>query len=90
MTRLEFITQFTTITNDLLQAGITGCNIHETRQQLDWLFDKFEEYEGSDGVDFDFEDVETKKERTPFNSIQFFNSLASGGMFGLLVESECD
>ena len=46
MTNLQFTTQFLDIINDLFEAGITSCNIHEARTQLDYLFDKYEEMDG--------------------------------------------
>jgi len=45
MTNLEMVTELTEIINNLLASGITSCNIHETRTQLDYLFDEFEETE---------------------------------------------
>lgn len=87
MKNLQLITGLNDIINNLLEAGITPCTAHEARCYMDCLFDKYEE---SDGIDFDFEVAETVEKHTPFNSTEFFNSLASSGMFGILFESECD
>ena len=46
MTKFQFTSDLLNIINALLQAGVTGCNIHETRGYLDELFDSFEEHEG--------------------------------------------
>ena len=46
MTKLAFTTGLFNIINDLLEVGITSCNIHEARTQLDYLFDDFEEQDG--------------------------------------------
>lgn len=46
MTNLHFTAEFIAILNDLLEVGITCCNVHEARLQLDYLFDSFEECEG--------------------------------------------
>jgi len=48
MTNLEFTTQMMDIINELLEVGITSCNIHDTRTKLDYLFDDFEEQDGLD------------------------------------------
>ena len=45
MTKLELTTELLNIVEGLLEAGITACNIHEARIQLDYLFDDFEEDE---------------------------------------------
>jgi len=46
MTNLEFTTQMMDIINELLEVGITSCNIHDARTKLDYLFDDFEEQDG--------------------------------------------
>jgi len=50
MTNLQFTTGLLNIINELLEAGISSCNIHEARERLDYLFDEFEEM---DGVEID-------------------------------------
>jgi len=46
MTKFKFTLDLLNIINSLLQGGITGCSIHETRGYLDELFNSFEEHEG--------------------------------------------
>ena len=46
MTKFQFISDLINIINGLLQAGVTGCSVHELRGYLDGLFDSFEENEG--------------------------------------------
>ena len=46
MTKFQFISDLLNIINALLQAGVTGCSVHEVRGYLDDLFDSFEENEG--------------------------------------------
>ena len=46
MTQLQFTTQLFTILNDLLEAGITSCNVHQARLEFDYLVDQFEEMDG--------------------------------------------
>ena len=51
MTNLEMVTELTEIINNLLASGITSCNIHETRTQLDYLFDEFEEVDSAENTE---------------------------------------
>ena len=46
MTNTQFTKQLFTILDDLLEAGITSCNVHQARLELDFLFDTFEEFDG--------------------------------------------
>jgi len=46
MKRFQFTSDLLDIINALLQVGINGCTVHETRGLLDNLFDSFEEFEG--------------------------------------------
>jgi hypothetical protein len=46
MTKFKLTSNVLNIINALLQAGISGCSIHEARGYLDELFDDFEEHEG--------------------------------------------
>ena len=50
MTNTQFTKQLFMILDDLLEAGITSCNIHQARLEFDYLFDQFDEF---DGVDYD-------------------------------------
>jgi len=50
MTNTQFTKQLFTILDDLLETGITSCNIHQARLEFDYLFDTFEEF---DGVEID-------------------------------------
>ena len=46
MTKFQFVSELLNIVNGLLETGVNGCNNHETRTQLDHLFDEYEEHEG--------------------------------------------
>ena len=46
MTNTQFTKQLFTILDDLLETGITSCNVHQARLHLDYLFDTFEELDG--------------------------------------------
>jgi hypothetical protein len=46
MTKFKFVLDLLNIIDGLFEAGIDGCNVHETRYFLDDLFDTFEEHEG--------------------------------------------
>jgi len=46
MTNTQFTKQLFTILDELLEAGITSCNIHQARERLDYLFDEYEEMDG--------------------------------------------
>ena len=46
MTNTQFTRQLFTILDDLLGTGISSCNIHEASEQLDYLFDEYEEMDG--------------------------------------------
>ena len=52
MTNTHFTTQLFTILDNLLETGITSCNVHQARLQLDYLFDTFEEFDGVEIDDF--------------------------------------
>ena len=69
MTKLELTTELFNIVDNLLEAGITSCNIHEARTQLDYLFDDFEE---SEGVSYESSQEETSD---PINMTTFFCDL---------------
>ena len=49
MTTFQFISDLLNIIDGLFEAGVDGCNVHETRCYLDDLFDSFEEHEGTLG-----------------------------------------
>ena len=46
MTNTQFTKQLFMILDDLLETGITSCNVHQARLHLDYLFDTFEELDG--------------------------------------------
>ena len=45
MTKYNLILELTRVINNLLEVGVTGCNVHEARKQMDCCFDQFEEHE---------------------------------------------
>ena len=45
MTKFQLISDLLNITNGLLQTGVNGCSINETRTSVNTLFDDFEENE---------------------------------------------
>ena len=46
MTKFQFTSDLLNIITALLQGGVTGCSVHETRGYLNELFDSFEKNEG--------------------------------------------
>lgn len=68
MTKFQFLSDLLNIINELLEAGIDGCNVHETRCHLNNLFDKFEEHEGTTWQP-------DKEEKKPINEMDFILEL---------------
>lgn len=68
MTKLQFVSDLLNIIDGLFEAGIDGCNVHETRCYLDDLFDTFEEHE-------DTTRQANKEEKKPINEMDFILEL---------------
>ena len=98
MTKLELTTELLNIVDNLLEAGITACNVHEARIQLDYLFNDFEEDEALDDdslVGFSPEELgQTFNQNQPINITTFFSDLSmeivDNGLFWTMKKLESE